>query len=86
MNPLQETIQTAAARIMEYLAEHKTASSWKLKINIRLSSSVLYMALGVLYAEGKIKLEADELNYNVSLAQSQPLPPAAPAAPQQPAA
>ena len=86
MNPLQETIQTAAARIMEYLAEHKTASSWKLKINIRLSSSVLYMALGVLYAEGKIKLEADELNYNVSLVQSQPLPPAAPAAPQQPEA
>ncbi|WP_428073161.1 winged helix-turn-helix domain-containing protein [Candidatus Avelusimicrobium aviculae] len=71
MNPLQETIQTAAARIMEYLAENKTASSWKLKINIRLSSSVLYMALGVLYAEGKIKLEADELNYNVSLAQPQ---------------
>ena len=71
MNPLQETIQTAAARIMEYLAENKTASSWKLKINIRLSSSVLYMALGVLYSEGKIKLEADELNYNVSLAQPQ---------------
>lgn len=82
MNPLQETIQTASARIMEYLAEHKTTSSWKLKINIRLSSSVLYMALGALYAQGKINLEADELNYNVSLAQSEPQP-AAPAQQQQ---
>ena len=84
MNPLQETIQTAGARIMEYLAEHKTASSWKLKINIRLSSSVLYMALGALYAQGKINLETDELNYNVSLAQSQPQ--AQPSTPEQPAA
>ena len=84
MNPLQETIQTAGARIMAYLAEHKPASSWKLKINIRLSSSVLYMALGALYAQGKINLEADELNYNVSLAQSQPQ--AQPSAPEQPAA
>lgn len=67
MNPLQETLQTASQRIMEYLAEHKTASSWNLKIAIRLSSSTLYMALGSLYAQGKIQLEADELNYNVSL-------------------
>lgn len=74
MNPLQENIQVASARILEYLAEHGAASSWKLKITYRLSSSVLYMALGALYAQGKITLEADELNYNVSLA-GQPAAP-----------
>lgn len=70
MNPIAENIQVACARILQYLAEHKTASSWKLKIMFQLSSSVLYMALGMLFAQGKITLEADELNYNVALAEA----------------
>lgn len=70
MNPIAENIQVACTRILQYLAEHKTASSWKLKIMFQLSSSVLYMALGVLFAQGKITLEADELNYNVALAEA----------------
>lgn len=70
MNPIAENIQVACTRILQYLAEHKTASSWKLKIMFQLSSSVLYMALGMLFAQGKITLEADELNYNVALAEA----------------
>lgn len=72
MNPIAENIQVACARILQYLAEHKTASSWKLKITFQLPSSVLYMALGTLFAQGKITLEADELNYNVALVQPAP--------------
>ena len=66
MNPLQENIQLASTRISEYLAQHKTASSWQLKVMFRLSSSVLYLALGSLYEQGKISLEADDINYHVT--------------------
>lgn len=83
MNPIAENIQVACTRILQYLAEHKTASSWKLKIMFQLSSSVLYMALGTLFAQGKITLEADELNYNVALAEAPA--PAANEPPQAPA-
>lgn len=80
MTPLQENIQTAVTRISEYLAEHKTASSWQLKVMFRLSSSVLYLALGGLYNEGKISLEADGINYIITWGQHQqtPVPPPAP--------
>ena len=81
MTPLQENIQTAVSRMTEYLTEHKTASSWQLKIMFRLSSSVLYLALGVLYSQGKISLEADGINYNVTWGQKPaPVPPPAPIA------
>ena len=69
MNPLQENIQLASSRISEYLTQHKTASSWQLKVMFRLSSSVLYLALGALYKEGKISLEADGINYHVTWGQ-----------------
>lgn len=78
MTPLQESIQLAAKRILELLAERKTATSWQLKVAFKLSSSVLYMALGVLYEQGKIRLEADDINYIVSLpGQPAPAPVAA---------
>ncbi|MBO7238499.1 MAG: hypothetical protein J6U96_04365 [Elusimicrobiaceae bacterium] len=67
MNPLQETIQAACGRMMEYLQEKKAATSWQLKLALHLSSSVLYLCLGALYSQGKISLEADGINYKVSL-------------------
>lgn len=79
MTPLQENIQTAVSSISEYLAEHKTASSWQLKVMFRLSSSVLYLALGALYQEGKISLQADGINYHITWGQqTSPVPPVAP--------
>ena len=74
MTPLQETIQAACGRMMEYLQEKLEASSWQLKLALHLSSSVLYLSLGVLYNQGKIRLEADGINYKVSLPQPD-LPP-----------
>ena len=79
MTPLQENIQTAVTRLSEYLSEHKTASSWQLKVLFRLSGSVLYLALGVLYSQGKVSLEADGINYHVTWGQTPaPVPPAPP--------
>lgn len=66
MSPLQENIQTAVAGIADYLAKNQTATSWQLKVMLRLSASVLYLALGALYNQGKITLEADGINYHVT--------------------
>lgn len=79
MNPLQENINLAANQISTYLAKNNTATSWQLKVMFRMSSSVLYLALGTLYQQGKISLEADGINYNVTWG-SAPKPPAAPKA------
>ena len=67
MTPLQETIQAACGRIMECLQEKKQVSSWQLKLILHLSSSMLYICLGVLHTQGKINLEADGINYKISL-------------------
>ena len=67
MTPLQETIQAACGRILEYLQEKKEVSSWQLKLALHLSSSILYISLGALQSQGKIILEADDINYKVSL-------------------
>ncbi len=80
MTPLQENIQTASTRISEYLSQHHTATSWQLKVMFRLSSSVLYLALGALYAQGKIALEADGINYNITWG-TEPAPVAQPSVP-----
>jgi len=66
MNPLEENVQTALTRITDYLRTHEKASSWQLKVMFRLSSSVLYLALGQLMAQNKITLEADGINYIVT--------------------
>ena len=79
MMPLQENIQTAITNISGYLAEHQKATSWQLKVMFRLSSSVLYLALGALYNQGKISLEADGINYHVTWGQqTSSVPPAVP--------
>ncbi len=69
MNPLQENIQLAVKQISEYLEKNKTVSSWQLKVKLQLSSSMLYLALGALYQQGKISLEADDINYHVTWGQ-----------------
>lgn len=66
MSPLQENIQTAVTRMGEFLAKNGKATSWQLKVMFRLSASVLYLALGALYQQGKITLEADGINYHVT--------------------
>ena len=61
----KENINTAADRIFEFVKEKQEVSSWQIKINLHLSASVMYMALGQLLEQGKITLEADGLNYQI---------------------
>ncbi len=65
MNPLQENIQDAVKQMTDYLSANPKATAWQLKVKFHLSSSVLYLALGQLLAQGKITLEADGIDYNV---------------------
>ena len=65
-NPLHDAVTTAVTQITNYLTANGKANSWQLKVMFRLSSSVLYLALGSLLAEKKITLEADGINYLVT--------------------
>lgn len=67
----KENIDSAADRIFEFVKEKQEVSSWQIKINLHLPSSVMYMALGQLLAQGKISLEADGINYQVKIASAQ---------------
>ena len=64
----KENIDSAADRIFEFVKEKQEVSSWQIKINLHLSASVMYMALGHLLSQGKITLEADGINYQVKIA------------------
>jgi len=64
----KENINTAADRIFEFVKEKQEVSSWQIKINLHLSASVMYMALGQLLAQGKITLEAEGINYQIKIA------------------
>jgi hypothetical protein len=66
MTPLQENINDAVKKISDYLSANPKATSWQLKVKFQLASSVLYLALGQLLAQGKITLEADGINYNIT--------------------
>ena len=66
MNPLQDNINQAIKQMTDYLSANGKATSWQLKVMFHLSSSVLYLALGQLLAQGKITLEADGINYHIT--------------------
>ena len=53
-------------QISEYLAKNNQVTAWQLKVLLKVSSSVLYLALGALYQQGKISLEADGIDYHVT--------------------
>lgn len=69
MSPLQENINLAVTQISEFLTKEHNATAWQLKVMFKVSSSVLYLALGVLYQQGKISLEADGIDYHVTWGQ-----------------
>jgi len=59
-------IKDTAAQILAFVQANKTVTAWQLKVHFRLKSSYLYLSLGFLAAEGKIKLEESGTDYNVT--------------------
>ncbi len=67
---LNQIIDETANKIISYLNESVKTTSWDIKIKLRLSSSLLYLALGYLVSQGKIKVYSKDLMYIVELVKS----------------
>ncbi len=61
----KETVWASSAKIMDFLKDKQSATSWQIKVALRISSSLMYLALGVLLCEGKITVEPEGLNYKI---------------------
>lgn len=57
----------AADKIEEIISKEKELNSWDIKLRLKMSASLLYLALGYLSALGKIDIAAEDLNYTVRL-------------------
>ena len=66
-------IASAAERIEKLLASDGEITAWDIKMRLRLSSSLLYMALGWLCSQGKAEFYPEELTYRVKAVPSQPI-------------
>lgn len=62
-----EKIASTAARILEETAKGEL-TSWDLKVRLHLPGSLLYMSLGWLAEQGKIRIYPDELTYKIRYA------------------
>ena len=63
---MNDTVKETAARILNYVQSNKSVTAWQIKTHLRLKSSLLYLSLGVLVCEGKIKLEESGTDYTLS--------------------
>ncbi|MGC8867028.1 MAG: hypothetical protein ACP5IO_00395 [Elusimicrobiales bacterium] len=68
-NYIHERISKLAKDIENYLATLplKTATSWEIKTNFKISSSIMYMAVGKLLSENRIKISSENLIYKITL-------------------
>ena len=62
----RENIESAAARITDFLKDKEEATTWQIKTALHLSSSLMFMALGALVSAGKIEAEPDGINYKIT--------------------
>jgi len=59
-NTMETTIGLYAGKIWEYLTRHPKVDVMKLKFELNITSSVLFMAVGWLAREDKISLTQDK--------------------------
>ena len=64
---MQEKIGLTAGQIWEYLYHHGSATAIKLKSELGVSNSVLYLALGWLAREDKIELAESDHSFKIIL-------------------
>lgn len=62
-----DTIAQTADKIAELLKDGVETTAWDIKLKLHLSSSVLYLALGRLDAQGKITMYPQDLNFKIKL-------------------
>ena len=64
--PFRENIESAAGRIADFLKDREEATTWQIKTALHLPGSLMFMALGMLVAAGKISAEPDGINYKIT--------------------
>ena len=62
-----ERIGHAAGEIWGYLLEHGESSPIKIKANLGMSNTMLYLALGWLARENKVNIVQQDYSYKISL-------------------
>lgn len=75
----QAQVEETAGRILAALASgRKTA--WDLKVELKITHTLLHLALGALLGRGRVRLAPDRLTYAVeAVAEPAAAPPAVPA-------
>ena len=66
---MQEKIGSTAGRVWEYLYKNGTVTAIKLKSELEISNSSLYLALGWLAREDKIEVTESDHSFKISLKQ-----------------
>lgn len=62
---LKENLKKISQRILDFLSKNPDATSWEIKTNLNLSSSMMYLALGMLVSENKIEISEEGINYHI---------------------
>jgi len=64
---ITERVGQAAGDIWKYLSENGESSPIKIKANLGLSNTMLYLALGWLARENKVSIVQIDYSYKISL-------------------
>lgn len=64
---MENDLLRIADEILSYLGRESEATSWDIKLKFHLSSSHLYMALGILLARGSIEINPRDLTYAIKM-------------------
>jgi hypothetical protein len=67
MTEMIDRVGFAAGEIWRYLLENGESSPIKIKANLGLSNTMLYLALGWLARENKVSIIQQEYSYKISL-------------------
>jgi len=67
MSDMISRIGFAAGEIWKYLNENGESSPIKIKANLGMSNTMLYLALGWLSREDKVNIEQVDFSYKISL-------------------
>ncbi|MDR2066474.1 MAG: winged helix-turn-helix domain-containing protein [Endomicrobium sp.] len=64
---MQSDIGLVAGDIWRYLVENGDSSTIKIRVNLGISNTTLYLALGWLLREDKINMALTDYSYKISL-------------------
>ncbi|MDR1195544.1 MAG: winged helix-turn-helix domain-containing protein [Endomicrobium sp.] len=67
MTEMIDRIGLAAGEIWKYLSENGESSPIKIKANLGISNTMLYLALGWLSRENKVSITQHDYSYKISL-------------------